>query len=239
MVTAVRFSNGQEALSIDYSGAKYVRSALKIAAAQNHFFVWLKTGNFSNACGTVTLKSPPPQAFSESDVHQRLRKRLARCTLDCGFKTPESPALRGFVAERGPITGTSLYLVLKSNGPHCSKNHPVKFDFSPIDAPTNIAKKLPPQRCPKPLFIAFFNFSHKWPTFAFTGESGYTLGFRRKIAHKGLHAETGVFPSANTVWLCAASEIATERTAGRSGCTPVACVRFLRRRGPVGLRING
>ena len=132
MVTAVRFSNGQEALSIDYSGAKYVRSALKIAAAQNHFFVWLKTGNFSNACGTVTLKSPPPQAFSESDVHQRLRKRLARCTLDCGFKTPESPALRGFVAERGPITGTSLYLVLKSNGLRHPKNLPVKFGFSPI-----------------------------------------------------------------------------------------------------------
>ena len=29
--------------------------------------------------------------------------------------------------------------------------------------------------------------------FAFTGESGYTLGFRRRIAHSGLHAETGVF----------------------------------------------
>ena len=28
--------------------------------------------------------------------------------------------------------------------------------------------------------------------FAFTGESGYTLGFRRKIAHKGTHGETGV-----------------------------------------------
>ena len=39
---------------------------------------------------------------------------------------------------------------------------------------------------------AFFNFSHKRPTFAFTGESGYTLGFRRKIAHKGTHGETGV-----------------------------------------------
>ena len=25
------------------------------------------------------------------------------------------------------------------------------------------------------------------------GESGYTLGFRRKIAHKGTHGETGVF----------------------------------------------
>ena len=31
----------------------------------------------------------------------------------------------------------------------------------------------------------------KRPTFAFTGESGYTLGFRRKIAHNGSHAETG------------------------------------------------
>ena len=33
--------------------------------------------------------------------------------------------------------------------------------------------------------------STKWPTFAFTPESGYTLGLRRKIAHKRLHAETG------------------------------------------------
>ena len=35
--------------------------------------------------------------------------------------------------------------------------------------------------------------STKRPTFAFTGESGYTLGFRRKIAHSGSHGETGVF----------------------------------------------
>ena len=46
---------------------------------------------------------------------------------------------------------------------------------------------------PQPLFIVFFSFSHKWFTFAFTGESVYTLGFRRKIAHKRLHAETGGF----------------------------------------------
>ena len=153
------------------------------------------------------MKSLLPQGAYAPHVHPRLRKRLARCTLDCGFKTPESPALRGFEAERCPIRGTSLYLVLKSNGPHCSKNLPVKFGFSPIDTPANIAKKLPPQRCPKPLLIAFFNFSHKRPTFAFTGESGYTLGFANRIAHSGLHAETRGFPSANTVWLCAASEI--------------------------------
>ena len=27
---------------------------------------------------------------------------------------------------------------------------------------------------PQPFLVAFFNFSHKRPTFAFTGESGYT-----------------------------------------------------------------
>ena len=45
--------------------------------------------------------------------------------------------------------------------------------------------------CPKPLFIVFFNFFHKWPTFAFTSESGYTLAFANRIAHKRLHGETG------------------------------------------------
>ena len=91
------------------------------------------------------------------------------------------------MAERCPITGTSLYLVLKSNGLRLSKNLPAKFGFSPKPIPTNIAKKLPSQRCSQPLF----NFSHKRPTLAFSGENGYTLGFRRRIAHSGLHAETG------------------------------------------------
>ena len=153
------------------------------------------------------MKSPLLRGFDAPDVHLRLRKRLSRCTLDCGFKTSESPALRGFEAERCPITGTSLYLVLLSNGPHRSKIQLIKFGFSPINTPANIAKKLPLQLRPKPLFIAFFSLSHKRPTFAFTGESGYTLAFRRKIAHNGSHAETGVFPSAITVRLCAASEI--------------------------------
>ena len=32
---------------------------------------------------------------------------------------------------------------------------------------------------------------HKLPTFAFTSESGYTLAFAQRIAHKGTHGETG------------------------------------------------
>ena len=88
------------------------------------------------------------------------------------------------------LATAALYLVLKSNGLRHSKNPPVKFSFSLKIVPATIAKKLPPQRCFKPLLIPIFNFSHKWPTFAFTSESGYTLGFRRKIAHKGTHGET-------------------------------------------------
>ena len=179
----------------------------KLPLRRKHFFEWLKTANFSTACGTITLKSPLSRAFSVPDVHPRLRKHLSRCTLDCGFKTPESPALRGFEAERGPIRGTSLYLVLKSNGLRHSKNLPVKFGFSLKIVPATIAKRLPPQRCFKPLLIPIFNFSHKRHTFAFAGESGYTLGFRRKIAHKGTHGETGAFPPSATEWSCAAGDI--------------------------------
>ena len=129
----------------------------------------------------------PKTAKTPAKVHLRLRKRPPRCTLDCGFKTSESPALRGFEAERGPIRGTSLYLVLKSNGLHHSENLPVKFGFSPQIVPANIVKKLPSQRCSKPLFIAFFSLSHKRPTFAFTGESGYTHSAFSERSHTAAH----------------------------------------------------
>ena len=137
------------------------------------------------------MKSLPSRAFFVSDVHLRPRKHFSRCTLDCGFKTSESPALRGFVGGLRALATAALYLVLKSNSLHSSKNPPVKFGFLPKIIPANIAKKLPSQRCSKPLFSAFFNFSHKRPTFAFTSKSGYTLTFANRIAHSGLHGETG------------------------------------------------
>ena len=137
------------------------------------------------------MKSLLPLGSNAPHVHLRLRKRLARCTLDCGFKTSESPALRGFVGGPRALATAALYLVLKSNGLRRSKNLPVKFGFTLKTVSANIAKKLPSQRWPQPLFIPLFNFSHKRPTFAFAGESGYTLGFANRIAHSGSHAETG------------------------------------------------
>ena len=165
----------------------------KSSLCRNHFFWWLKTANFSTACGTSTLKSPPSRVFSVPHVHPRPRKHPPRCTLDCGFKALESPALRGFEGGPWALATAALYLVIFSNGPHRSKNFPVKFGFSPKTIPANIAKKLPSQRCFKPLLIALFNFSHKRLTFAFTDESEYTLGLRRKIAHNGLRGEAGAF----------------------------------------------
>ena len=89
------------------------------------------------------------------------------------------------------LATAAFYLVLKSNGLHRPKIRLKKFGFSLKTVPANIDKKLPPQRCSQPFLIPIFNFSHKRHTFAFAGESGYTLGFRRRIAHSGLHAETG------------------------------------------------
>ena len=129
------------------------------------------------------MKSPPSRGSDAPHVHPRLRKHLSRCTLDCGFKTSESPAPRGFVAERAPIRGTSLYPVLKSNGLCHSKNPPVKFSFSPKIVPAYIVKKLPSQRCPQPLLIPIFNFSHKWPTFTFAGKNRYTHSPSLKKLH--------------------------------------------------------
>ena len=143
------------------------------------------------ACGTSTLKSLPSRGSDAPHVYQRPRKRLARCTLDCGFKTSESPALRGFVGGLRALATAALYLVLKSNGLHCPKIRLKKFGFSLKTVPANIGKKLPPQRCFKPFLIPLFNFAHKRPTFAFTDESEYTLAFANRIAHSGLHAETG------------------------------------------------
>ena len=109
-------------------------------------------------------------------VHLRLR-----------FQNPGKPRTAGLCGRAADACDCGPLSVLKSNGLRHSKNLPVKFGFSSKSVPANIAKKLPSQRCSQPLF----NFSHKRPTFAFTGESGYTLGFPRKIAHKGTHGETG------------------------------------------------
>ena len=81
LVTAVRFSNGQEAFPLTTAAQNIPVFLRKSLLHKKYFFGWLKTANISIVCGTVTLKSLLPQAFSVSNVHPRPRKRLSRCTL--------------------------------------------------------------------------------------------------------------------------------------------------------------
>ena len=111
----------------------------------------------------------------------------------------------------------------------------------------------------RPSFIAFFNFTHKWPTFTFTGESGYTLAFANRIAHNGLHAETGgvsdgvlLLPSdcfarfGNPVWpgirtanfaaFWPWSDVLQKNVESLRNSDALMRVAVPRRRGPAGLR---
>ena len=149
--------------------------------------------------------------------------------------------------------------MLKSNGLRHSKNPPVKFSFSLKIVPATIVKKLPSQRCFKPLLIPIFNFSHKRPTFAFTDESESTLGSLRKIAHNGLHGETRAFRMGwyhyprsvphgsetlrgrglkrQTLPLLGLGRGCSRRTQRAFGTAMRLCASlFRRRRGPAGLR---
>ena len=145
-------------------------------------------------CGRVTLKSPPSRGSDAPHVHQRPRKHLSRCTLDCGSKTSESPALRGFVAGLRALATAALYLCFNRTAISIQKIDS-KSSKSHLKSLPRISPKSYRHRLYlKPFLIAIFNFSHKRPTFAFTPESGYTLAFQRKIAHNGSHAETGGLP---------------------------------------------
>ena len=205
------------------------------------------------------MKSPLLRGFDAPDVHLRLRKRLSRCTLDCGFQTSESPALRGFVAEGGPIRGTSLYLVLKSNGLPRPKIRLKKFGFSPKIVPANISKKLPAQVLSQIVFHPVFQLLAQMAHVCLHSESGYTLAFVNRIAHSGLHAETGAVSDGGAITTLGAFRTFTNipgpgiRTASFaafgawSGVLPknaeslrdsdaLMRVAVPRRRGPAGLR---
>jgi len=137
------------------------------------------------------LKSPPSRASSVPDVHQRLRKHLSRCTLDCGSKTSESPALRGFVGGPRALATAALYLVLLSNGFPYSKIRLKKFDFSPIDTPANIAKKLPSQRCSQPFLIAFSTSRTNGPRSLLQAKAGTHSAFRERSHTRAYTAKHG------------------------------------------------
>ena len=93
-------------------------------------------------------------------------------------------------------------------------------------------------------FYCVFSFSHKWPTFAFTGESGYythaTPAPNR--AHSGLHAETGAFRTEGAITTLGAFRTFTNipgsgvRTANFAGFGVLIWCTLEERREPAGQR---
>ena len=95
LVTAVRFLNDQEALSIVYSGAKYARFPPKIAATLKSLFRVVENGKFlkrlrnvhlekSVATGICRVQRSPKTAKTPLKVHLRLR-----------FQNPGKPRTAG------------------------------------------------------------------------------------------------------------------------------------------------
>ena len=97
--------------------------------------------------------------------------------------------------------------------------------------------------------------------FVFTGESGYTLAFTNRIAHSGLHGETGVFwmgalllpserstrfgnparPGVRTAYFAAFwpwSGVLTKNAESLRNSDALMRVAVLRRRGPAGSRCS-
>lgn len=107
-----------------------------------------------------------------------------------------------------------------------------------------------PLQTPLPCFhqwvkLVLAQSSAKRPTFAFTGESGYTLGFRRKIAHNGLHTDTSrTFtnipgPGVRTAYFApfgSRSRVLPKNAESLRDSDALMRVAVPRRRGPAGLR---
>ncbi len=82
----------------------------------------VENGKFLNRLRNVHLEKSAVRGLMPFTFTQRLRKRLARCTLDCGFKALGKPRTAGLCGQSGAAAcGHLLYLVLKSNGLRHSK----------------------------------------------------------------------------------------------------------------------
>ena len=123
------------------------------------------------------MKSLLSRVFSVPHVHPRLRKRPPGCTLDCGFKTAESPALRGFVAgaagacDCGPLSCTKIERLSSLRKPPCK----VRFFVQ------NRSRKYRPKVTVTTLFPTV---SH--PAFQLLAQTAHVCFHRQKWVHTRL-----------------------------------------------------
>ena len=176
------------------------------------------TGICSPSCSPTTAKTP-------AKVHLRLRFQ--------NLGKPRTAGLCGRAAgacDCGPLSCAKIERPSPLEKPSCKVRFYAQNRFRKYRQKVTVTTLAPTA------FHPTFQLFAQMATFAFAGESGYTLGSLRKIAHRGLHAETR---GCTLVQLCRAFDrpVSDRRTAGESGCTPYGvCPLFLRRRSPAGLR---
>ena len=148
-------------------------------------------------------------------------------------QTSESPALRGFVAERGPVRGTSLYLVLLSNGQ-------IRGETLRNGAWPGGEHPSPMARFPT-VGAGFTGPFHTSPTNAATfvsrGCGGYTRHPSPEPRTQRLTGRnTGPSLSRPQRGFVLSAKLPPKEQPEKVDARLMACVRFLRRRGPAGLR---
>ena len=97
--------------------------------------------------------------------------------------------------------------VLKSNGPHHSKNLPVKFGFSSKSVPANIVQKLSAHSLLKSVFFRISTSLTNAPRSLSQAKVGTHLPLLKESHTRAHTAKHGAFSPLATVRLCAASEI--------------------------------
>ena len=95
MVTAVRFSNGQEVLFIDYSSAKYARSAPKIAATPKALFRVVENEKFLNRLRNGHLEKSAVTGIFRPSRSPTTAKMLAKVHLRLRFPNLGKPRTAG------------------------------------------------------------------------------------------------------------------------------------------------
>ena len=102
MVTAVRFSNGQEALSIDYSDAKYTRFPPKIAATLKSLFRVVENGKFLKRLRNVHLEKSAATGLFRPSRSPMTAKVPLKVHLRLRFQNPGKPRTAGLCGREGP-----------------------------------------------------------------------------------------------------------------------------------------
>ena len=125
LVTAVRFSNGQEVLFIDYSGSKYTHFPLEIAAMQKALFRVVENGEFLNRLRNGHLEKSAVTGICSPSRSPKTAKTPLKVYLRLRFPNLGKPRTAGLcgraagACDCGPLSCTKIERPSPLEKPSC------------------------------------------------------------------------------------------------------------------------